>query len=216
MKKQTEQQAGSKRRRGRPREFSGDDALHAAMVLFWKRGYEGTSVAELADVMGISKPSLYAAFGDKESLFRKAVLLYTNASADEYAQALELPSAKQVAEAWLRLTSGVHHRPALPSGCFIIQSAVAGHAETAQLRDDLLAIRNRGVEKLKRRMQRASDENDLPPYLDPELMTQYLASLATGLAVQSAAGISSVELNKIVDLVMQTWPAGGKAGDSGS
>ncbi len=194
------------RRPGRPREFERGAALHAAMLVFWERGYEGTSLTDLTDAMGVSRPTLYAAFGDKASLFREAVAAYTSASARAYAAALELPTAREVAEAWLRLTGGVRANPGAPPGCLVVQGALVGSAGVACLRDELAALRHEATTLLAKRFQRARAEGNLAPEVDPEVLAQYLASLATGLAVQSSSGISSEELHRVIDLVMRHWP----------
>ncbi len=195
-----------KRGPGRPREFDRDAVLHAAMLVFWRHGYEGASLAELTEAMGISKPTLYAAFGDKAGLFREAVLAYTNLSAREYAAALKLPTVREVAEAWLRLTAGVRRDPETPSGCLITQAALVGSAETEALRDELMTMRNEGTVLLMERFRRAEREGDLPPGTDADTFAQFFASLATGFTVQSAGGVSPEELHRVIDMVMAKWP----------
>lgn len=88
--------------RGRPREFCVDDALAKALRIFWTKGYEGTSLNDLTEAMGITRPSLYAAFGNKEALFRKALDLYEREKLEYIGRALEEPTARRVAEALLR------------------------------------------------------------------------------------------------------------------
>ena len=88
--------------KGRPREFCVDAALAAALRVFWSKGYEGASMADLTDAMGITKPSLYAAFGNKEALFNKALDLYEREKLDYMREALEAPTARGVAERLMR------------------------------------------------------------------------------------------------------------------
>src|SRR5215470_10428762 len=111
--------------RGRPRSFDLDEALDSALHLFWQKGYEGASLSDLTGAMGINRPSLYAAFGNKESLFRKVLDRYANGPADYVRHALDQPTARAVAEALLygaadRLANSAH-----PRGCLMVGSALA-------------------------------------------------------------------------------------------
>jgi AcrR family transcriptional regulator len=196
----------SVRRPGRPVEFDRATALHAAMLHFWRYGYEGSSLSDLTKAMDISKPTLYAAFGDKMSLFREAVTAYASLRAKEYASALALPTAREVADAWLRLTGGVTPTEGSPSGCLLVLGAISGNGDTAVLREELASLRRQGTLDLRKRFRRAQRQGDLPASVDPDVLAEYLASLANGMALQSASGVSPKELNRVVDLVMANWP----------
>lgn len=177
------------------------------MLVFWRHGYEGTSLSQLTEAMGISRPTLYASFGDKAQLFREAVGAYTKRKLQEYTDAINLPSAKEVAEAWLRLTAGITSKPDEPSGCLIVQGALAGSAESDALRIELADIRNQGATQLRERFKRARQEGDLPPSVDPAILAEYLAALASGITVQSAGGSTPEQLSRVVDLAITNWPA---------
>lgn len=198
--------SSEKRRPGRPVEFDRTAALHAAMIHFWRYGYEGSSLSDLTEAMDISKPTLYAAFGDKEKLFREAVVAYTSLRAEAYDAALALPTAKEAADAWLRLTGGVTPAKGSPPGCLIVLGALTPSGDTALLRDELTHIRRQGTLQLRDRLRRARREGDLPLSVDPDVLAEYLAALANGMAVQSASGVSPKQLNAIVDLAMEIWP----------
>jgi AcrR family transcriptional regulator len=176
------------------------------MLHFWRYGYEGSSLSDLTKAMDISKPTLYAAFGDKMSLFREAVTAYTLLRAKEYTDALALPTAREVADAWLRLTGGVTPTEESPPGCLLVLGAVAGIGDTAVLREELAGLRRQGTIDLRKRFRRAQRQGDLPESVDPDVLAEYLASLANGMALQSASGVSPKELNRVVDLVMANWP----------
>jgi len=201
------QTAPEKRPRGRPRKFDRETALRAAMLVFWKEGYEGASLADLTEAMEISKPTLYAAFGDKEGLLREAVRTYLGLHAEDYATALNLPTVREVAEAWLRLTGGVRKEEDVPPGCLLVRGALVGSQASQVIQQELASIRNEGTRQLEQRLQQAKREGDLLGIWEPGPLAQYLSALACGLSVQSSSGVSSQELNKVVDQVMANWPS---------
>lgn len=191
---------------GRPREFNEAAALHAAMLVFWKFGYESASLTQLTEAMGISRPTLYATFGDKQGLFRQAVAAYTALQAAEYAEALALPTARAVAERWLRLSGGATLRPGVPPGCLLVQGVLVGSPESDRLRDELVSLRNEGTALVAERFERAQMEGDLPASVDARDLAQYLACLAHGISVESTAGITPQQLGRTIDLAMANWP----------
>lgn len=195
-----------KRPPGRPREFDRNSALKAAMLVFWRQGYEGASLADLTEAMKISKPTLYAAFGDKEGLLREALRMYLGLRAEDYTAALNRSTVKEVAEAWLRLTGGVREEADVPPGCFTVQGALVGSQASRVVQDDLASIRNEGTRQLMQRFERAKQERDLPGTWEPGPLAQFLSALASGLAVQSSGGVSPMVLNEVVDQVMANWP----------
>ncbi len=195
-----------KRLPGRPREFDRGTALRAAMLVFWRQGYEGASLADLTEAMEISKPTLYAAFGDKEGLLREALRMYLGLRAIDYTAALNRPKVREVAEAWLRLTGGVREEADVPSGCFLVQGALVGSQASRVIQDELASVRNEGTRQLEQRFERAKREGDLPGIWEPGPLAQYLSALASGLAVQSSGGVSPEVLNEAVDQVMANWP----------
>src|SRR4051812_14583807 len=161
---------------GRPRGFDADAALERAMVVFWEQGYEGASLTDLTAAMGITRTSMYAAFGNKEDLFRKALERYAEGPAAYAALALELPTAREVATALLAGSVEASTRPECPAGCLGVQaSLVAGEAGRA-IRDALAAWRDDGRMHLRARFQRAVDEGDLPPDADPGLLARYVTT----------------------------------------
>ena len=191
---------------GRPRGFDRSDALHAAMLVFWKHGFDGTSYADLTAATGMSKPTLYATFGDKVNLFREAVVAYSELTAKAYEEALELPTAREAVEACLRLSRGLNPAPNEPFVCFLVQGALTGSADTQMLRDELTALRREATRKLRMRLERAQRERELPGSLDTAVMAEYFASLATGLSVQAAGGATPAELKQVVTMAMAQWP----------
>ncbi|MFE6038936.1 TetR/AcrR family transcriptional regulator [Streptomyces sp. NPDC056452] len=191
---------------GRPRGFDTDEALERAMLVFWEHGYEGASLATLTEAMGISTTSMYAAFGNKEELFRKALERYTEGPSAYLDRALEEPTALATATAILTGTIRTTTGPARPHGCMGVQSALAVGDSGRAVRDLLAAWRNNGCSRLRQRFQQAVDDGDLPPQADPGLLARYVTTLAFGIAVQAASGVSRGELQAMADAALRNWP----------
>jgi len=192
---------------GRPREFDRDRALDSAMRVFWRYGYEGASLTELTTAMGINRPSLYAAFGDKAALFREAVARYGAGPGRYVRRALGQPTARQVAETLLRGAVANATDPAHPGGCLWVQGALATGPEWAQVRDEMTALRARGIDQIRARFDRARSDSDLPEGTDTEALTLFIISMMHGIAVQAAAGFTREQLQRVADLAMSTWPS---------
>ncbi len=191
---------------GRPRGFDTDEALERAMLVFWEHGYEGASLAALTGAMGISTTSMYAAFGNKEELFRKALERYTEGPSAYLGRALEEPTALGVATAVLAGVVRTTTRPAHPHGCMGVQGALACGDSGREVRDLLVSWRNNGYSRLRERFERAVGEGDLPAQADPRLLARYVATLAFGIAVQAASGVGRDELQAMADAALRNWP----------
>jgi AcrR family transcriptional regulator len=191
---------------GRPREFDVDEALERAMRVFWEQGYEGASLTDLTAAMGITRTSMYAAFGNKEDLFRKALERYSAGPAAYATRALEEPTARAVATAFLHGAVDTTTNPEQPSGCLGVQGALAAAPADRAVRDFLADWRNDACSRLKDRFQRAQDEGDLPPTPDPGLLARFLMTVSSGIAVQAASGAGHDELHRVADAALQSWP----------
>lgn len=192
--------------RGRPREFCVDEALTAALGVFWSKGYEGASLTELTEAMGITRPSLYAAFGNKEALFRKALDLYEREKLDYVREAMDAPTARGVAERLLRGGLENQTSPCGPRGCLGVISSVACGAEAESIRQEVLARGSFAKKALIERMERAKAEGDLPGDVHVEGLTGYLMAILQGMAVQAGAGASRAELERVIDTSLMAWP----------
>ena len=192
---------------GRPRGFDVDEALERAMRVFWERGYEGASLAELTGAMGITKTSMYAAFGNKEQLFRKALQRYGAGPAAYATLALAEPTARAVAVAFLRGAVRTTTPPSGPYGCMAVQGALATSEDSRPVRDLLVDWRNDAGVRLEERFRRAVDEGDLPGDADPRRLARFVMTVAFGLAVQAANGLGPAELDEIVDTALLGWPS---------
>jgi AcrR family transcriptional regulator len=191
---------------GRPREFDTDAALEKAMRLFWAKGYEGTSVADLTKTLGISRPSLYAAFGDKQSLFRAALELYAAGPACYVDAALEKSTAREVAEQLLRGAADLQTSSSNPGGCLTVNGAIASGDEAEPVRQALNAHRTAGVALLRRRFEQAKAEHDLPKDSDPASLARFVAAVVYGMAVLASGGASRKELEQVNRTALKAWP----------
>lgn len=192
--------------RGRPRAFNVDEALDRALDVFWRKGYEGATLPDLTEAMGINRPSLYAAFGNKEELFRKAIDRYAEGPAAFVRQALEQPTARQVAESLLFGEIDLLCNPKTPRGCFAVQAALACGDEAECVRDELCARRKSLEMTIRRRFQQARKEGDLPASADPAALAGFLAAVTHGLAVQAAGGATRKELKRVAQMALAVWP----------
>lgn len=192
--------------KGRPREFCLDQALSAALRVFWTRGYEGASMAELTAAMGITKPSLYAAFGNKESLFKKALDLYEKEKLSYMTAALDAPTLRGVAERLLLGTLEMQTSSCDPKGCLGVISSMACSAESESIRNDVVARQASSHAALIARFEKAKAEGDLPADTDPEALARYLKAVLQGLTLQASSGATYDELRSLVDMTLQVWP----------
>ena len=192
--------------RGRPRQFCAETALAAALQVFWKRGYEGASMAELTEAMGITKPSLYACFGNKESLFCKALDLYERDKLAYVRSALEAPTAKAVAERFLRGALDLQSGASDPRGCFGVISAVACANFAESIRAEVMARRVSSDRAIIERFHRGRTEGDFPESVTPEALAAYLSAVMQGMSVQAGSGASPQELEQLVQTTLALWP----------
>jgi AcrR family transcriptional regulator len=193
--------------RGRPREFDADKALAAALRVFWQRGYESASMVELTDAMGITKPSLYACFGNKEALFRKALDLYEREKLCYVSTALEADTARGVAERLLYGALRTHCGESDPQGCLGVISTVTCGSEAESIRKDVLARRASSEAALARRFERARADGDLPHHVDPEALASYVTTVLQGLSLKAGANVARETLSKIVETTLAMWPS---------
>ena len=190
--------------RGRPRAFDPDAALERAMHVFWAKGYEGAALSDLTRAMRINRPSLYAAFGNKEQLFRKVLDRYMDGPAAYFGKALAAPKARDVVEEIFLGTARMGDDPRIPAGCLMVQGALA--CGDAAVRKDVAARRAAVEGVLRRRLQQAKREGDLPRNANPGDLAHYVMTVVRGMAVQSAGGARSDQLRRVAKIALRAWP----------
>jgi len=191
---------------GRPRGFDPDRALDQALEVFWQKGFEGTSLPDLTEAMGINRPSLYATFGNKEALFRRAVERYLARQSQSVQAALAEPTARSVVENLLRGAVTSLSNPYNPRGCLLVQGALACGADAEPVRRDLAAHRKAGEVALCERLVRAQTEGDFPAGANAADWARYVCTVLQGLSVQAATGADGSELRRIVECALRAWP----------
>jgi AcrR family transcriptional regulator len=191
---------------GRPRAFDTEAALDRALNLFWEKGYEGTSLSDLTQAIGVNRPSLYAAFGNKEDLFRKVLNRYAERHQGYACKALELPTAREVVEKLLYGSADIQTLPRHPHGCLTVQGGLACGAEAGSIQRELACQRTANQNVLRKRLERAKAEGDLPSDADPADLARYVMTVIQGMAVQAASGASRKELYRIVETALRMWP----------
>jgi AcrR family transcriptional regulator len=151
---------------------------------------------------------MYAAFGNKEELFRKVLERYTEGPASYVARALQEPTASRVATAFLHGSVRATTTPGCPAGCLGVQGSLAAGAAGREARDALATWRDDGVRRLRERFQRAVDEGDLPPDADAGALARYLMTVSNGIAVQAAGGATRDDVQRVADMALHAWPQG--------
>ena len=194
--------------RGRPRGFDPDEALTAALKVFWRKGFEGASLTDLTDAMGINRASIYNVFGNKEQLFRQALDLYEREKLAFIRAALEAPTARLVAQALLRGSLDIQTSPSDPSGCLKVMSSVSCSQQSQSVRAEIIARRLDDETALTARLVRAQAEGDLPTGVDPAGLARCLYAIIQGMAVQAASGASRQELERLIETSLSIWPSG--------
>ena len=193
---------------GRPRAFDPDAALDRAMHVFWAKGYEGASLSNLTRAMRINRPSLYAAFGNKEQLFKKALDRYMDGPIAYFGKALAAPKARDVIEQILFGAARMASDPRLPAGCLMVQGALACGDSAGSVQKETAARRAASEIALRRRLQRAKREGDLPKNSDPAELARYVMTVLQGMAVQGANGAGRDQLRRVAQVALRAWPKG--------
>jgi len=176
------------------------------MRVFWTKGYEGASLSDLTEAMGINRPSLYAAYGNKQELFRKALERYGEGPSSYEAKALAHAAARDVAEGLLRGAADVQTDPNTPAGCLATLGTTYCADDSSSVGKMLIASRLAGHAAIRARFERARAEGDLPADADPKALTQYIGTVVCGMAVLAASGATREELERVIELTMRAWP----------
>lgn len=192
---------------GRHREFDVEKALDAAMSVFWRKGYEGTSYADLTEAIGVERPALYSAFGNKEALYRQALDRYSERYLGYIPEALDLPTARQVATHVLYGAIDLSTRYPTHTGCFLLNGSLAGSDDAEPVRQTLIEARADGEARLRERFERARAEGDLPETARPDALAAYLMAILHGMAIQAKAGFCRDKLEAVAEQALAAWPS---------
>jgi AcrR family transcriptional regulator len=192
--------------RGRPREFDTEQALDSALALFWRNGYEGTSLSALTEAVGVTPTSLYAAFGNKEELFKRVVDRYIRGPANYLHRAIGEPTARGVAEAALAGAIDMVMNPKHPDGCLLVHGALAAHPDLAPIREELSRRRAGAEAAVRQRFERAVADGEIANEADAHRLATFLMTVIWGLSVQAAGGAARADLERAADMAMACWP----------
>ena len=188
---------------GRPINFDKDAALEAAMLLFWERGYEGASMADLTQAMGLNPSSIYAAFGDKHALFQLAVQRYMEKRAIYAGKALEEPTLEKFIRALFSNTVAFLTTPGHPPTCMTLAGAVGCSLSAAPARDLMTEIRKRNQVALRQRLLKARKSGELSKDIGLDDYARYLSAIIAGLSIQAANGSTKAELNRTAQMALR-------------
>lgn len=192
---------------GRPREFDAETALDQAMEVFWRHGYEGATIAQLTEAMGINPPSLYACFGNKEGLLKAALDRYTKLRNVWMDEVVAAPTAREVAERMLMGIADKQTDPANPPGCLLVQGGIACGTGSENVPFELAARRAQNEDQLRDRFVRAKAEGDLKESADPAALARYVSAVAVGMGVMASSGADREALRQVASVAMQAVEA---------
>jgi AcrR family transcriptional regulator len=192
--------------RGRPRSFDRETALARAMTVFWDRGYQATSMSDLTEAMGINSPSLYAAFGSKEALYREAIAHFSETESDAILSPLtQAPTARAAVEGFLRASAETFTRPGRPPGCMIVLSAVNAVGVSDETSRLLREMRAESIEAIAARLRGAVLAGELPGCIDARAIAGYYVTVQQGMSIQARDGASRAMLDAIARAAMAAW-----------
>ena len=189
---------------GRPRGFDENAALEAAMRVFWEKSYEGATLSDLTSAMGINRSSMYAAFGDKAALFRRAVERYGEGPARYIRDALEKPVLRDVVADLLHGAVLFLSQPDRPRGCLSVRAGLACGVDAEPIQKAMVEWRKGGEEALRKRFVKAQRTGELPMNISPADLARFIATVMAGLTVQAVNGATRDEMKRIADLVLKS------------
>lgn len=199
--------SASPRLRGRPATFDRDSALNVAVTLFWRHGYDGASVSMLSKAMGVTAPTLYAAFGSKEALYQEALAQYQKRQSEDNASSQKGASTLyERVSATLRSSAATFAASQGTRGCMVLIGSLQSSPDAQAAADATSAARRNTLTKFVAAFEDAKTKGEVPSTTDSAAMSRYYLSVIQGMAVQATDGASAAELNRVVDLALASWP----------
>jgi len=192
--------------KGRPREFDCEQALDKALEVFWRYGYEGASLPELTKAMGINRPSLYAAFGNKEALFRKVLDRYVQGPASHLKCALSAATAKEAVERFLYGAADKLADPSHPRGCMVVTSTLTCSKDAEAIQKEVSSMRCASQKALQMRIEQGMQNGELPADTNAANLARYFTTISHGMSILASSGATRDELRHVVDMAMRAWP----------
>jgi AcrR family transcriptional regulator len=189
----------------RTRVFDVDEAIRTASDLFWRNGYERTSLGDLTKAMGITPPSFYYEFGSKDGLFERVLDNYVATRLSWAEEALQEPTARGVAEIMLHRLADLFSDPACPPGCLAVTCSLT-YPEDGASSERMRNLKNARHERLRKRFASARKSGDLPKDADPGELARYVATVGWGLAHAAKSGATKAQLHRTVERAMKAWP----------
>jgi len=190
----------------RPREFDEDHVLDRALHVFWDKGYDAASLADLQEATGLTKSSLYKAFESKEGLFRRVVERYHRDRLAFRVHALAQPTPRLIAESLLEQIVNLHTGKNTPSGCLVTLAALACSADARPLSEELSESRNEFERSLRERFESVKGAGPFPEGMNSLEAAAFISTFIQGLAVQARGGATRRQLRLLVAAVMKSWP----------
>ncbi|GAU65386.1 putative TetR family transcriptional regulator [Streptomyces sp. NBRC 110611] len=195
------------KQRGRPRSFDRETALEQAVRSFWEQGYESTSIADLTRAMGISAPSLYAAFGDKRALFDEVVAEYGRHYGGFISRAVaEEPTARSGVARALREAAIEYTLPGRPRGCLVISAALNISPGSAEVAASLREMRRSNIGEIESAVRADIAAGELPTDTDATALADYVGAVIQGMSQQARDGAEQSSLEAVAELAMKAWP----------
>lgn len=187
---------------GRPREFDRDAALNKAKLVFWQRGYEGTSMSDLVSALGIASARIYAAFGSKENLFREAIALYLSQEGAFADTALQEPNTRLAIAQLLTQAVEIYTQQTHPQGCMVVLSLTNYASENENIMSWLANYRKARTTAIIQRLNEGVTQGDLPKETNTQALGDYISTLFHGISIQARDGVSKAHLLAMVDVAM--------------
>lgn len=192
---------------GRPREFDIDTALDSAAGLFWRNGYDRTSLSDLTKAIGITPPSFYFAFKSKEALFKQVLDRYQSGHLGFFAEALNQETPRAVAEGVLYGLANAYTTKPYPPGCLALNNSLPCADGSDAVRHELAERRKTSRIELRKRFKQFQSSGALPADADPDALARYIVTIAWGMAVEAQSGASRSDLHRTVKQALASWPA---------